>query len=172
MYVSCHFCTGESNLDGVRAISWGRENEAAARNAFEAKYNTKVLPCGLFLSADGLLGASPDGVLDDVSIVEIKCPYKWRNISIKDACKYMDFFLSDSDGDLSLKRNTNYYHQVQGQLFLSGRSVCFFIIWNPIDFVCIPVRKDPQWSSNLQLLRQFAVDHYLPHLLRDINQLL
>ncbi|XP_059178853.1 uncharacterized protein LOC131957993 [Physella acuta] len=65
----------EKRLAGVQSIMWGINNEMQASNTFEIKTGQSVKQCGLFLHENGILGASPDGPIDNDYIVEIKCPY-------------------------------------------------------------------------------------------------
>jgi hypothetical protein len=76
------------------------------------------------------LGASPDGLVDLDSIVEIKCPFAARNTDIKTAIekkKYLEMNPRDDDKIL-LKENDNYMYQVQRQLLMSNLQKCYFIV--------------------------------------------
>ena len=57
-------------------------------------------------------------------VLEIKCPAsdKWRSLSPNDCCQDSGFYaeLNSTTGHLKLKHNHKYYHQVQGQLALTG----------------------------------------------------
>ena len=56
------------------------------------------------------LGATPDGITCEQSatgIIEVKCPYSLREMSINDACKTKQDFFLQKDGDLF---HLNYYH--------------------------------------------------------------
>lgn len=133
-----------------------------AKKAFEDRYKVKVCTNGLFLSLDGLLGASPDGVLDSATTIEIKCPYKWRNANFKVAAKEKQFFLEDTDSGLQLRKNHNYYHQIQGQLYLSNRQLCYLIVWGCNSFEVIPIKRQEDWRPNLDRLKEFATSKFLP----------
>jgi hypothetical protein len=81
------------------------------------------------------LGASPDGrVLDRSSenplgLLEIKCPYKFRDILPKDAANERDFCLENVDGKLNLKINHPFYYQVQGQRAITQVEWCDFVVY-------------------------------------------
>lgn len=50
--------------------------ESIAKTEFETIYNCKVLPTGLFVDLNlPFLSTSPDGLIGDDAIVQIKCPY-------------------------------------------------------------------------------------------------
>lgn len=52
----------------------------------ERKLNIRVNRCGLFIDAQKpFLGASPDGLIENNGIVEIKCPFGARFLTPEDA---------------------------------------------------------------------------------------
>jgi Zn finger protein HypA/HybF involved in hydrogenase expression len=66
-----------------KAMLHGRQYESKALNVFEKKFNLKCKKCGLFVRPDlPYLGASPDGVIDNETLVEVKCPYAGREALI------------------------------------------------------------------------------------------
>jgi hypothetical protein len=81
--------------------------------------NLSIIPfssrreCGLFLcEKSGYLGASPDGIVTSKIdtcrpwVLEIKCPYKWRFKTIRDACRDRNFFCEiDSENEIQLKKS-------------------------------------------------------------------
>lgn len=84
------------------------------------------------------LGATPDAYIHDPNrreqygLIEIKCPYKYRNVTPEGACLSSDFCstISTQAGTrtINLKQNYPYYSQVQGQLAITGRKWCNFVI--------------------------------------------
>ena len=69
-------------------------------------------------------------------LLEIKCPACAETISLLDLCtkaeyKPSAFFLQYKDGTYHLKKSHDYYHQVQGQLYITGRPWCDFVVWTP-----------------------------------------
>lgn len=80
-------------------------------------------------------GASPDGKVLDKSVsetfglIEIKCPYKYRNATPDEASRNQDFCLEKHNNILQLKRNHAYYQQVQCQLVICGQTWCDFIVY-------------------------------------------
>jgi len=57
-------------------------NETSGINVLEQEQNVNVVSTGLWLLNNGVLGASPDGFVNSEYIVEIKCPWKYRNKSL------------------------------------------------------------------------------------------
>ena len=93
--------------------------------------------CGC-LHSTLFLGASPDAAIYDPSesqafgFAEVKCPYKFKDVSPKDACANSSFCweLVQKDGreQLKLKQTHPYYSQVQGQMAVGCRTWNDFII--------------------------------------------
>ena len=82
-------------------------------------------------SPNGFVGASPDGFVGEDTVVEVKCPWRMKKSSILELCssdKSFFLFLSGDD-TYALKKKHDYYHQIQGQMYLSGRIQCHMIIW-------------------------------------------
>ncbi|GFV69614.1 yqaJ domain-containing protein [Trichonephila clavipes] len=61
------------------AMKYGLANEEIARKQYEREYSTEIKICGLFVDKDKpFLCASPDGLVGDDGLIEIKCPYSAR----------------------------------------------------------------------------------------------
>lgn len=62
------------------ANSHGKVYESKAISSFEAYTGPKVQRCGLFLCVQRpYLGALPDGLVLNESVIEVKCPYTGRH---------------------------------------------------------------------------------------------
>ncbi|KAJ8929552.1 hypothetical protein NQ314_017751 [Rhamnusium bicolor] len=115
----------------AKSVVWGKDNEDRAKEALAAVCNIEILEFGLVINKNWpYLGASPDGVENDGSIIENKCPYSAREISVEEGFRNgLIKFLDLSENHYILKPNHDYYYQIQGQLnicnkdFLSFRSV-------------------------------------------------
>ena len=83
---------GSEDVDHVPAIKWGNENEDKALSDFHAialskHVNCKLAKSGLrIMKGKPYIGASPDGLMScsccGEAIVEIKCPYCIRDLSV------------------------------------------------------------------------------------------
>lgn len=93
----------------------GHEMEARARMLYEARTGAFITESGICISDDGLFGYSSDGLADDDGLIEIKAPI--------DSIKIMDMWRT---GDTS-----EYDHQIQGGLWLTGRKWLDFIMFVP-----------------------------------------
>lgn len=57
------------------AMEYGRNHENEAKIGLENILSIKIRECGLFIDEfNYFLGATPDGLIDDNGLVEIKCP--------------------------------------------------------------------------------------------------
>ena len=90
---------GEYDLSGVQATSWRITNEAEAVKAFETATEMNVKETGLWLHLSGILGASAGQLVCDDALLEAKCPFKERNLTIEEASDSASFCLEkDADG--------------------------------------------------------------------------
>lgn len=121
-----------SKFTGNAATKYGIANEPLAISDFEKNTGMVVDSCGLFVCPDyGYLAASPDGIISHDSIIEIKCPYNLKNLDpIEGIENGILKYATVDEGNLNLNRNHNYYYQVQGQLNITGREHCYFVIWS------------------------------------------
>ncbi|XP_022161755.1 uncharacterized protein LOC111027668 [Myzus persicae] len=117
---------------GNLSTNYGIENEPIARISFEKVINSKIKLAGLFIDKTyHFLAARPDGLIEDDGIIEIKCPYTTKDLRPEDAIQCGKLkFATVVDGKLNLKTNDNYYYQIQGQLHITQRSYCYFILWS------------------------------------------
>jgi putative phage-type endonuclease len=98
------------------AMQWGTDNEAAARDAYAAHNLCEVVEVGF---ADHptipMSGASPDGLVGDDGLVEIKCPNSATHI------------------DTLLKKviPSKYVTQMMWQMACTGRAWCDFASFDP-----------------------------------------
>ena len=96
------------------AMRWGTETEPQARAMYELKSGNTVVEVA-FIERDEFTGVSPDGLIGDDGMLEIKCPT--TTTQIKRA-------LSDD-------YSKDYYAQIQMQLWVSGREWCDFLSFDP-----------------------------------------
>jgi YqaJ-like viral recombinase domain len=55
-------------------MQWGIDHEADARRAYEAETGSVVTSCGFLAHPELAAGCSPDGLIRDVGVLEVKCP--------------------------------------------------------------------------------------------------
>ena len=156
---------GEYDLTQVKAIQWGITNQPEALKAFSQKTGLQVVETGVWLHECGLLGASPDGLVEDNSVLEAKCPYTQRNLTIEEATATNNFYLEKKDGKIVLKKDHVYWHQVQGQMHLAKKVKGYFVVWTTMDFVVLEIQRDDTWGANIKELQDFYLKHLLPKII-------
>lgn len=98
------------------AMQWGLETEPQARAAYEFFTDATVEPAGFVLHpeiADS--GASPDGLIGDAGLIEIKCPNTATHINTL----------------LTKAVETKYIVQMTWQMACTGRQWCDFVSYDP-----------------------------------------
>ena len=77
---------GEYDLSRVKAVQWGVNNEEEAIKAFTLKTGKTVKETGIWFHSSGILGASPDGIVDHETTKEeeemIKGEISGHNVSV------------------------------------------------------------------------------------------
>lgn len=162
-----------NEFSGSIATKYGVENEPFAKAAFERMTGQSVEDCGLFIGEDQeyFLGASPDGIVKNTNaIVEIKCPYKIQNMSPREAIekKALDFLeIHTSTDQINLKRTHNYMYQIQGQLHICNKSICYFVVWSPLGIHIEEIERDDVfWETKMRdHLHKFFMVCLLPEIL-------
>ena len=116
------------------AIVHGKTYESVAIEKFKSIKKIEVDPCGLFiLSKESYLAGSPDGRCfhdNKTCLIECKCPFNGREEIIRPG-KNFAFLELDENGVMKLKKNSNYYYQVQG--LVSGMHTIIFTNF----YICI-----------------------------------
>lgn len=98
------------------AMQWGIDHEEEARTHYAARTNNAVEEVGFVVPDDtDSYGCSPDGLVGDDGLLEIKCPQAPTLIRY-----HADGVLPDT-----------YKPQIQGQLLITGRAWCDFFAWYP-----------------------------------------
>lgn len=106
-----------------RACMWGHDTEPQARELYESITGRPVMAGRMWQHPEvEALTVSPDGLVGNDGLVEIKCPYTAKNfvklVRVHDAA--------------SLKAiSPEYYWQVQCQLAVTGRAWCDFVVYEP-----------------------------------------
>lgn len=98
-----------------RALQWGRETEDLARSVYEIWTGEPVETVG-FIERDEWTGCSPDGLVDTDGLVEFKCPNSDTHLMYR---------------TIAGRLEADYHWQVQGQLWVAGRSWCDLVSFDP-----------------------------------------
>nr|CAH7766325.1 unnamed protein product [Callosobruchus chinensis] len=159
---------GTYNMEHIKAIQWGNIHEKEGIQSLEESLNVKVTDTGLWLHECGYLGASPDGLIGDSDIVEVKCPYKYRDVSLLDSIKSSKDYIivSDEEGNITINREHEYFLQIQGQLALTKRKNAHLVIWTPKEVIIVNIPAE-DFDEQIKVLRSFYLDHYIHFLLGE-----
>ena len=98
------------------AMEWGTQTEPQARVAYEVNTNNFVDQVA-FIDHPNIawFGCSPDGLVSDRGLVEIKCP---------NSATHWEYFKSKEPPK-------KYFIQMQAQMAVTGRDWCDFISFDP-----------------------------------------
>ena len=137
----------EKEFIGNVATEHGKINEANAIFELEIEYDIEVEETGFHVHPDHpWLGASPDGLVGDLGVAEIKCPYGLRN--------------EKNPTFKTAEEQTHYYAQMQIELFCTARFDCHFFQWAPNSSAYEKVRFKPSWiTENLPKLHEFYLEY-------------
>jgi YqaJ-like viral recombinase domain len=180
MPVTPHFLKNLFNTSSFVSAptEYGKSNENSAKDQYiRAKPGVHVHDCGLVVNPSfNFLGASPDGKVCDngvTGILEIKCPYNARNMTITDAVttaaqdRKFNFCLSMRDEHLSLTPSHDYYYQVQGQLLVTGATFCDFVVYTKRDLHIERIIPDFAFQQTMLIkLANFYLNHAMPYFLQ------
>jgi hypothetical protein len=119
-YLTDGTCLDYKQLNS-REIAWGNEHEQHARAAYEKRTGQSVELSG-FIGYGEYFGGSPDGLVGDDGLIEIKCPY---NSSV-----HARYLLMRTPEDLR-KLRPEYYAQMQGNMLVTGRKWADFVSYDP-----------------------------------------
>ena len=139
------------------AMQWGNDTEPQARSAYEFITGKRVQVVGMFKLAN-LVGshASPDGLVDNDGLIEIKCPNTATHIETLKTEKI----------------DPKYITQMQWQMALTDREWCDIVSYDPrmpedLSLFIKRVPRDPQAIADL--MKQ--VEEFLGEVDADIKAL-
>jgi putative phage-type endonuclease len=139
------------------AMLWGVEQEDNARKAYEAATGTFVEEMGIALHPTlKHTHASPDGLVDDDGLIEIKCPNTTTHIETLK----------------SQKVPTKYENQMMWQMRCTGRKWCDFVSFDPRlpEHLQLFVKRVPFDDYYIGILEE-KVAQFLEEVEQEINNL-
>ena len=137
----CERLTGQKGESfSNSAMQWGTETEPQARAAYSAARFEIVEEVG-FVNHPTIeaAGASPDGLVGDLGLIEIKCPNTATHIETL----------------LSQTVPTKYFTQMTWQMICTGRHWCDFVSYDPrlpaeLQLFIKRVEYDPVYGAMLE----------------------
>ena len=113
----CERMTGtQADSFNSSAMQWGTDTEPFARAAYEAAMDVLVSETGFIIHPTiSEAGASPDGLVGDDGLIEIKCP---------NTATHIETLLSE-------RVPAKYITQMMWQMTCTGRKWCDFVSFDP-----------------------------------------
>ncbi|XP_036149752.1 uncharacterized protein LOC118647911 [Monomorium pharaonis] len=152
------------------AVKYGCDMEEIAKKELATKLNKLVKSCGLFIDTENpCLGTTPDGLLDENGLIEIKCPLSAENLTAEKAIKTIPSLkgIFDKKNPDKMNKNHRFFYQIQGQLNITRREYCVFALWTPKSMKMIYINRDDAFWKNqmLPFLTRFYDECMIPEIL-------
>lgn len=139
--MSEYFSTAEKENYTNENIERGNELEEYARNMYELENDLNVEEVG-FVEYNEFVGCSPDGIVGEEGLIEIKC------VKDKNHFKIM----------LDKKIESKYLWQMQMQLLICGKKWCDYVSYNPnFEKSLVIIRVTPDEEKQKKLLDGFKI---------------
>lgn len=137
------------------AMQRGTDLEPFARAAYEVATGSLALESGFW--HDDNIGASPDGLIDDDGLLEIKCPSLATHFGYLKA------------GTVPSK----YVPQIQMQMYVTGRAWCDFVSFCPeypehLRLLVVRCKRDEEYIANMVV----EIEKFLGEVQTDVLLLL
>lgn len=153
------------------SMVYGREKETVAISELKAM-GIEVTKCGIFIDKDlPFLAATPDGLIGNDGILEIKCPSAAINLTPYEAIiqrkgTMSTFWYVENKKITSINTNHTYYFQIQGQLHITQKIYAVFAIWTPKGMRLEKVYRDDNfWATRMEnKLSAFYMDCLVPEI--------
>jgi predicted phage-related endonuclease len=107
-------------------MEWGTDTEGDAREYYELVNDCSIKQVG-FVELNEFIGVSPDGLVGEDGLIEIKCPKSSTHVKYR----------------REDKMPATYRKQVQGQLWVTERLWCDFVSFDPRS-------KSPYWFTRVE----------------------
>ncbi|MCZ2204021.1 lambda exonuclease family protein [Bartonella sp. A05] len=141
-------------------MRWGIEHEEEAIEEYSFIYDTNVTRCGFIQHPTiKMAGASPDGLIGDHGLIEVKCPKSKTHIR---------FFLNN-------QIKPEYSSQMQFQMACTGRKWCDFVSYDPrfigqSSHLRIKVQRVHRDEEQIAHINK-AVEAFLNEIEQDLNKI-
>jgi len=129
------------DISSLSAVEWGLENEWLAVESYSERFLSDVkYPVQFIAHPDypDTVGCTPDGLVGANGLIEVKCP---------DSSNHLDNVLDN-------KQLADYFPQMQFQLWVTGRSWCDWVSFDPrapeaIKLHVVRVERDEAYIGEL-----------------------
>ncbi|MBB4077214.1 exodeoxyribonuclease (lambda-induced) [Bartonella fuyuanensis] len=141
-------------------MRWGIEHEENALREYSFIYDVEITKCGFIQHPTiKMAGASPDGLIGDDGLVEVKCPRSTTHIR----------FCIDNE------IRPEYHTQMQFQMACTGRQWCDFVSYDPrfagtSSHLRIKIKRLYRNDKEIQQINQ-EVESFLTEIEREIQRI-
>ncbi|MBX4335574.1 lambda exonuclease family protein [Bartonella raoultii] len=141
-------------------MRWGIEHEENALHEYSLIHDANVTKCGFIQHPTiEMAGASPDGLVDEHGLIEIKCPR---------STTHMRFFIND-------EIKPEYHAQMQFQMACTGRKWCDFISYDPrftgqSSHLRMKIKRIHRDEKHIEQINQ-AVEAFLKEIEQEIKKI-
>src|SRR5690606_30082584 len=123
-----------------KEMEHGNDYEGQAVLKYEEATGNKVQYTQSFIEFNEWIGGTPDGLIDDDGMIEVKCPWNGGN--------HLKSLLTKEI------YNSDYIYQIQGYLWITGRKWCDFVTYDPdlieeLQLNIIRVQRDEEIISGI-----------------------
>ncbi|KAK4885516.1 hypothetical protein RN001_001787 [Aquatica leii] len=133
---------GSYNLDAIKAIQWGRDNEKCAIEAICTATGLTVVTTGLWLHECGFIVASPDGLVRDTAMKS--------NVYLSNGMQIYQNFCKMIATTLFIML-LKIIRTVLMQLHILNRAMCYLIVWTLAQIVIVQIKRSENWADNLNI---------------------
>jgi len=171
-----------SGLQNVGAIKHGTATEGQAKREYTHKTGNNIIECGLFIYLqNGILAASPDGLIGTDGLIEIKCPESMVGNDPSSMPKILgrkSYLIEDAKTKtIHLKKTHAYYKQIIMQLYVADKQWCHFVVYSykeknnqtvPFDPFIEKIERNSEtdnlWKSMVSKFSQFYEEDLAPEI--------
>ena len=138
-----------------------------------------VSKCFLVSCQKAFIGASVDNIRTcacaeecDAVVVEYKCPWKHRTLPPKEAFLTPEIGGQRRGNTFYLDVESQYYFQVQVQMFVCEMKLCDMVIWTERGIILVSVPFDSiLMQSVVDTLHMFWTANVLPYMVQELTGL-
>ncbi|KAJ8875506.1 hypothetical protein PR048_023401, partial [Dryococelus australis] len=132
----------------TKSTQYGIANEPVANRKMAEEHRIVAIECGLFVDSEyPFLGATPDGLVGEEAIMEVKCPLS--------ADKYGSPKEAVDNGQVNMFSHicvmySTFVLPMQGQLHITGSKYCYFVVYTSRWMTYGVIEKDDEfWSDRM-----------------------
>ena len=99
------------------------------------------------------------------TVLEVKCPYTGRNLTIEEAAKSETFCLEKTEsGQYACIEETPCLlaSGPRRNVLHTHRKFSYFVVWTTKDVAILRIEREENWAANIPRLIQFYLEHVFP----------